>query len=231
MAKRQKKFIGENERTVLQPVLFSDDGEKSRAILIPETDTLDELSSYKNLRKKRIKRAISRAVLWTLLVAFLPVMVFFSVVVFSPNVGHSFFGYTFYLVTSTSMVPDFCKDDMIMVKTNFSIDEIQPGTDITFLRVSDGEIVTHRVRTYNDTDNGREYTTYGINVPQGDDSEPVNFNNVLGVRVKTLSVLGSIVTFFRSTVGMIVLFVIFAVFIAGIYVSFMFSNDIRAVGK
>ncbi|MBQ9790044.1 MAG: signal peptidase I [Clostridia bacterium] len=231
MKKKQKNLIGENERTVLQPVLFSDDGEKSRGILIPETDTLDELASYKNLRKKRIKRAISRAVLWTLLVGLLPIFVFFSVIIFSPNTGNSFFGYTLYLVKTNSMVPEFCPGDMIMVKTNFSIDDIKPGTDITFVRLSDGEIVTHRVKSYVDTENGREYTTYGINVPQGDDDDPVNFNNILGVRIKTLTTLGSIVTFFRSTVGLIVFFAIFAVLIGGIYVSFVFSNDIRAVGK
>jgi len=231
MNKKRKKVVGENQRTVLQPVLFSDAGEKSRGILIPESDTLDELASYNNLKKKRLKRAISRAILWTAIVLLLPVMVFFSVMVFSPNTGNSFFGYTFYLIETNSMVPDFCPGDMVMVKTNFDIEDIQPGTDITFVRESDGKIVTHRIRSFEDTENGREYTTYGINVPQGDDAGSVNYNNIIGVRIKTMSVLGDIVTFFRSTIGMIVLFVIFAVLIVGINVSFILLNDIRAVGK
>ena len=48
MKKKQKNLIGENQRTVLQPVRFSDDGEKSRAILIPEEDSLNELATKVN---------------------------------------------------------------------------------------------------------------------------------------------------------------------------------------
>jgi len=192
---------------------------------------MDELSSYKSLREKRLKRAISRAILWTAIVLLLPVLIFFTVIVFSPNASHTFFGYTFYLVETGSMRPEFSEGDMILVKTNFSMDEIKVGTDITFIREADGEIVTHRVMSFVDGETGREYTTYGINVPQGADSGTVNYNNIIGVRLKTLVLLGDIVTFFRSTVGMIVMFGMFAVLIAGIYVSFAVSNDIRAVGK
>lgn len=229
MAKKKKDIVFENDRTVLQPVLFSDSGEKSRAILIPENDNLDEMSSYKNLRKKRIKRAVSRCILWSLIVICLPILVFFTVVVVSPTTGHNFFGYTFYLVTSNSMVPEIDVFDMIVVKTDFTIDDIQPGTDVTFLRESDGKIVTHRVKSFEDTESGRVYTTRGVNTSF--DDAPLNFNNIMGVKVRVAPILGDIVTFFRSPGGMIVLFSFFAVLIAGIYISFIFSNDIRAVGK
>lgn len=229
MAKDKRKVISENDRTVLQPVQFLDAGVQSRGILIPEIDSLDEVSSYKNLRKKRVKRAISRAILWSLIVIMLPVLVFFTVVIISPTSGHNFFGHTFYLVTSNSMVGEFDPFDMIIVKTNFNIEDIQVGTDVTFLRESDGEIVTHRVIGFEDTESGRIYTTRGVN--NHFDDEPLNFNNIMGIKVHVSILLGDIVTFLRSTVGMIVLFSFFALLIAGIYVSFFFSNDIRAVGK
>lgn len=230
MGRDKKKIIIENQRTVLQPVLFSEDGEQESAILTPEIDTLDERVSYRNLRKKRIKRAVSRAILWTVIVLLLPIMVFFTIIVFSPNSGHSFFGYTFYIVASNSMRPEFEEGDMIIVKTDFSFEEIQIGTDITFVRESDGKIVTHRIRSYADTENGREYTTRGIN-NMVDDDTTVNFNNIIGVKIKTLVAFGDVITFFRSTVGMIVLFLSFGLLMAGIFISFKFSNDVRAVGK
>ncbi len=231
MKRKQKNVIGENQRTVLQPVRFSDAGEKSSAILVPEEDSMNELTSYKSLKKKRLKRAVSRAIIWTLIVAILPIMVFFSVMIFSPKTGNSFFGYTLYLVETNSMVPDFCPGEIIMVKTDFQLEDIMPGTDITFVRLSDGEIVTHRVRSFEDTDSGREYTTYGINVPQGNDLHTVNFNNILGVRIKTMPTLGSVIMFFKSPVGMVVLFAIFAGLLSGIFLTFRMLNDIRSVGK
>ena len=127
------------------------------------------------------------------------------------------------------MVPEIDVFDMIVVKTDFTIDDVKVGTDVTFLRESDGKIVTHRVKSFEDTESGRVYITRGVNTTF--DDAPLNFNNIMGVKVKVSPVLGDIVTFFRSPGGMIVLFSFFAVLIAGIYISFIFSNDIRAVGK
>lgn len=229
MAKK-KQIIAENERTVLQPVQFVDAGAKSEALLIPEIDKLNEMSSYKSLRKKRFKRAIIRACVWSIVVALLPVMVFLSVMVFSrPDTGHNFFGYTFYLISSESMEPEIMQWDMIIDKTKFSVDDIEVGSDITYLRASDGKVVTHRVKSFKDTDAGRVYTTRGAN--NLFDDEPVNFNDVLGVKVRVAPVLGDIVMFFRSVVGMIVMFSLFAGIIVGIYFSLKVSNNIKAVGK
>ena len=227
---RKKRIVFENDRTVLQPVQFLDAGEKAKAIKVPDIDNLDEMSSYRSLRKSRFKRACVRVCVWLALMILLPVMVFLGVMVFSaPDTGHNFFGYTFYLVTANSMVPDIEPGDMIIDKTNFTIDDIKVGTDITFLRESDGKIVTHRVKSFEDTESGRVYTTHGINTTF--DDAPVNFNNVLGIKCRVASALGDIVVFFRSTFGMIVMFSMFALILAGIYFSFAYSNHIKAVGK
>ena len=226
---RKKNIVFENDRTVLQPVQFSMSGEKEKAILVPEIDNLDELSSYKSLRRKRIKLAVTRACIWLLSLIILPLMVFLSVMVFSSNKGHNFFGVTYYLVTSDSMEPEINQWDMIVVKSDFTIEDIDIGSDITFLREFDGKIVTHRVTSFEDTESGRMYTTKGVNNIFYD--EPVNFNNVLGVKKAVKPILGDIVVFFRSVPGMIVMFSFFGLVMAGIFISFKVSNDIRAVGK
>ena len=229
MARKIKKVTIENQRTVLQPVSFSDAGEKSQAILLPDIDNINELASYKALRGKRFKRAILRTVLWFFIILLLPVMIFFTVIICSPNSAHNFFGYTFYIVSSNSMVPDFDENDMIVVKTNFSIDEIKIGTDITFLRADDGQIVTHRVKSFEDTESGRVYTTRGIN--NSFDDSPVNFNDIQGIKINSSRPIGNIIVFLRSGIGLVVLFLFFGLIIAGLYISFAYSNDIRAVGK
>jgi len=229
MAKSKKKVVIENERTVLQPVLFSDAGEKSQAILLPDVDNLDEITSYRALRKKRQKRAIIRAILWTFIVLLLPIFIFFTVIIISPTGGHNFFGYTFYIVTETSMVPEFGVNDMIIVKTDFNVDDITVGTDVTFIRESDGQVVTHRVKSFTDTEKGREYITRGVN--NSFDDDPVNFNNILGIKINQSTTAGNVIMFLRSGIGMVVLFTFFGVIIAGLYISFKLSNDIRAVGK
>jgi len=231
MKNKKRKIVGENDRTVLQPVLFGDENEKERGILSPEIDTMDELVSYKSLRKRRIKLAITRAVIWTLIVALLPIIVFCIVMVFSSNSGNNFFGYSYYIVETGSMRPEFSEGDLIIVKTNFTIDEIQSGVDISFVREIDGKVVTHRVKSFEDTENGREYITYGINVPQGNDLDTVNYNNIIGLRIATSESLGEVIMFLRSPSGMVVMFSVFALMFAGVFVSFRLSNDIRAVGK
>jgi len=228
--KSNKKVNFENDRTVLQSVQFSDAGEMARSVIIPDNDNLDEMASYKNLRKKRLKRALVSAILWLILIIILPIMVFLGVMVFSsPDTGHNFFGYTFYLVSANSMVPEIEPWDMIIDKTNITIDDIEIGTDITFVRRDDGKVVTHRVKSFKDTESGRIYITRGINNTFDDDE--VNFNDILGVKVCVAPILGDIVVFFRSVPGMIVMFSLFALVIAGIYFSFVLSNGIRAVGK
>lgn len=230
MKTNQKNIRSENKRTVLQPVHFSAEDKNPKGILSPDNDYYDEMVGYKNLRKKRLKRAITRVILWFFVIVLLPIMVFFTIVVFSSNSGHSFFGYTFYLVESNSMMPEFEMGDIIVVKTSFTMDEIQRGTDITFVRESDGKIITHRVQKYEDDEDGREYTTRGIHNVLNDENT-VNYNNIIGVKVAVAHTLGQMVTFFRSTIGIIVLVLTFGAIVFGIYVSFRLSNDIRAVGK
>ena len=112
-----RKIKGEEHRPQLQPVVFFDDDKSIATLKKSQLDIYDELESYKRLRKKRLKKSIARMIVWISVLLFVPVFVFFSVVIMNPNAGHNFFGYSVYYVTSTSMVGVFNKGDCIITKT------------------------------------------------------------------------------------------------------------------
>ena len=60
---------------------------------------------------------------------------------------------------------------------------------------------------------------------------PVDFNNVLGKRVGHLAVLGQVITFFRSPIGVVLMVLMLLGLISGFIISFKLSEDIKAIGK
>lgn len=193
--------------------------------------SFDELETYKRVRKVRKKRAATRAVLWVLVILFMPIFIFATVVITSPNVAHNFFGYTFYVVTSESMTGVFDKGDLIVVKKVKSESELTVGTDISFLRQSDSETVTHRIISTITNENGEiEYITKGVH-NQNADAGSVKYSDILGKRVAAIPALGKVITFFRTPQGIITFLSVFVLIIVAFIISFKHSNDIRAVGN
>lgn len=226
-----RKIKGEEHRSQLQPVVFSDDNQSIAALKKSQLDSYDEIASYKRLRKKRTKIACIRMLVWLAVILLVPIFVFFSIVIINPKAGHNFFGYTVYIVTSNSMEPEINVGDCIVVKGVSSKEDITVGTDIAFVRSLDGQTVTHRVIDIMETPDGDiKYITKGINVPTAD-SGAVAFENILGVRIKTIGWLGQMVSFFRTPYGIVVFLIIMVLIIVGFRISFVMSNDIRAVGN
>ncbi|MBR2909918.1 MAG: signal peptidase I [Clostridia bacterium] len=226
-----KKIKGEEHRSQLQPVVFADQDKPIAALKKSQIDNYDELESYKKLRKKRITKAFARMAVWVLVLILVPIFVFFSLIIINPREGHNFFGYIVYMVASHSMKQDFDKGDCIIIKKVTSRDEVYIGRDITFIRQSDGETVTHRIVDTIINDKGEiEYITKGTNVLTCDPGS-VAFENIIGVRVKTAFVLGGIISFFRTPYGIVTFVGLFVLMISAFYFSFKISNDIRAVGK
>ena len=207
------------------------DGEKSVADLKKsQLNAFDELESYKKLRKKRIKKSFVRMAIWLSIIIFVPVMVFFTIIIASPSAGHNFFGYSVYMVTSHSMVGVFDKGDCIVVRKVRSSEEIKVGTDISFIRKSDGETVTHRVVGIIENENGTiEYLTKGVN-NLNIDTNTVAYDEVLGVMVAVSAGLGNFIGFFRTTVGVITFLIVFVCLSMLINIFFKLSDDIKAVG-
>ena len=227
-----KKIVGEEAKSQLQAVSFNMGEEKPIASLKKsQLDNYDSLESYKKLRKKRKKIAALRMLIWLLVVFLTPVFVFFAVVIINPNTGHNFFGYTFYVCSSESMRPVFDINDCVIIKRVRSQEEIKVGTDIAFVRQSDGQTVTHRVFAITKNSQGEiEYITKGVNNVTVD-NETVEFHNIIGTRVATASFLGQTVMFFRTSVGISVFMLILVSLVVGFYFSFRISDDINAVGN
>ena len=226
-----KKIKGEENRTQLQPVIFADKNKESIAALKKsQIDTYNELESYKRLRTKRKKKAFIRMIVWLLCLTLIPVFVFLSIVIINPKAGHNFFGYTIYIVSTDSMKPDINPGDCIVVKKIQSREELKIGTDISFIRKSDGQTVTHKIIGTVVNDDGEiEYITKGSHVPTAD-PVAVAYEEIIGVRIKTIAWFGQTITFFRTPYGIVVFLAIFASILVAIHYAFKFSNDIRAVG-
>lgn len=200
------------------------------SIIKTQADEYDEMVAYKNLRQKRKRKVALRILLYALIIILVPIMVFFTIIVISPTKGHNFFGYTFYIVATESMEPELMVGDCIVVKKVSSPEELQVGSDITFVRSTDGEVVTHRIIEVQKDGSSYKYVTKGINRKTADET-PVEFENVLGKRVANLAFLGQTVTFFRSALGVVVMVLIFMAIVVGFIISFRMSEDIKAIGK
>lgn len=191
---------------------------------------LDALDSYKKVRHKRKQKAIMRAFVWALVIFMTPIFVFSLVIISNPRAGHNFFGYTFYVVSSESMKGVFDVNDCVVIKKINSRKDVQVGDDISFVRASDGQIVTHRIVSTKLNDYGEiVYVTKGVHNLTADPS-PVSYNDIIGKRVAVLSVLGNAIMFFRTPYG-IVTFIMILVLLAILF-SWLYrrSNDIRSVG-
>ena len=225
MAKKNNKNIGYKKVADTSFI----DGEVA-SLKKSNIDKYDELEVYKDLRQKRKKRAWLRALVWTMVLVFSPFIIFFSLLIISPSSGVSFFGYTFYIVQSESMKPIFDVNDGIIIKSVQSQDEIEIGTDICFIRKSDGKTVTHRViGTVVNSADEIEYITKGVhNIPA--DEETVLFENIIGRRIGVMHVIGHIVAFCRTPAGIVLFILFFMLLTFGFALSFRYSRDIRAVG-
>ncbi len=227
---RKGKIVGEEYRSQLQAVTFSDEASNVSSLKKSRLDTYDELESYKRLRKRRIKIAWYRMLIWMLVLVFVPVFVFTAVVIVSPTKVHNFFGLTFYIVRTESMKPNIDVNDCIVLRRITSQDDISIGDDITFIRDSDGETVTHKVFAIEEKDGQKYFITKGTNNASVD-AGMTSFDSIIGVRIATIGWLGQTIMFFRTWYGLMTFILGFVLMLGLFYLSFRISDDIRAVGK
>ena len=111
--------------------------------------------------------------------------------------GSRLLGYQCYTVISGSMRPEYNVGDLIYVK-KVPVAEITVGTPITFVLNEDMVVATHRVVEV-DAANQRFYTKGDANEIM--DSEPVHFNNVIGVPEFSIPKLGYVSDFIQNPPG------------------------------
>lgn len=106
------------------------------------------------------------------------------------------FGYYHFIVTSGSMEPTFSAGDLVIARERESY---RPGTVVTF-RDGEGSLVTHRIVG----------TVEGSFITQGDannvqDRELLSPDRIVAEVVTYIPGAGSIILFFRSPLGILVL--------------------------
>jgi len=112
--------------------------------------------------------------------------------------GSRILGYRVFTVISGSMEPEYSVGDLIYVK-KVDVSTIEVGDPITFILNEDLVVATHRVVRV-DVENQRLYTKGDSNGIE--DSEPVHFNNVIGVPQFAIPKLGYVSHFMQNPPGM-----------------------------
>lgn len=114
--------------------------------------------------------------------------------------GSRLMGLQVFNVISGSMEPTYSVGDLLYVKT-VDPDSVKVGDPITFVLNEDLVVATHRVVKI-DSEN-RQFTTKG-DANETEDAAPVHFNNLIGVPVFAIPLLGYVSAYIQSPPGMYV---------------------------
>ena len=112
--------------------------------------------------------------------------------------GSRILGYRVYTVISGSMEPQYSLGDLLYVKPA-AMEEIRVGDAITFVLNEDLVVATHRVVRI-DAEKQHFYTKGDAN--EIEDSDPVHYNNVIGVVKFSIPLLGYVSDFIQNPPGM-----------------------------
>ncbi len=128
--------------------------------------------------------------------------------------GSRLLGFRVFTVLSGSMRPTYSEGDLLYVKQT-DPNSIAVGDPITFVLNEDLVVATHRVVRV-DAEHQRFYTKGDAN--QIEDSDPVHFNNVIGVPKFAIPKLGYVSNYIQNPPGMYITIAAFAVLIILVFV-------------
>ncbi len=134
--------------------------------------------------------------------------------------GSRLVGYQVYTVLSGSMEPEYSAGDLLYVK-EVDVNSIKVGDPITFILNEDLIVATHRVVRI-DTENQRFYTKGDAN--EIEDSDPVHFNNVIGVPQFKIPKLGYVSDYIQNPPGMYITIAAGAVLIVLVFLPDMIAG-------
>ena len=134
--------------------------------------------------------------------------------------GSRLIGYQCYTVISGSMSPTYEVGDLLYVK-EVDVNTIKVGDPITFVLNEDLVVATHRVVSI-DAEHQRFYTKGDANdIP---DSEPVHFNNVIGVPQFSIPRLGYVSDFVQNPPGMYITIALGVLIVVAVFVPDLFAK-------
>ena len=136
--------------------------------------------------------------------------------------GSRLVGLQVFNVISGSMEPTYSVGDLLYVKT-VDPDSVKVGDPITFVLNEDLVVATHRVVAIDPVN--REFTTKG-DANETEDAAPVHFNNLVGVPVFAIPLLGYVSAYIQSPPGMYVAIGLGAVLLLAVFLpDFLTKKD------
>ena len=137
--------------------------------------------------------------------------------------GSRLMGLQVFNVISGSMEPTYSVGDLLYVKT-VDPDSVKVGDPITFVLNEDLIVATHRVVKV-DQEN-RLFTTKG-DANEHEDAVPVHFNNLIGVPVFAIPLLGYVSAYIQSPPGMYIAIVFGVLLLAAVFLPDMLNKKTK----
>lgn len=137
--------------------------------------------------------------------------------------GARLVGLQVFHVISPSMEPNYSVGDLIYVKS-VDPDSVQVGDPITFVLNEELVVATHRVVAI-DSEN-RRFTTKG-DANSTEDAAPVHFNNLIGVPVFAIPLLGYVSAYIQSPPGMYVAIGLGVLLLAAVFLPDMLAKKAK----
>lgn len=134
--------------------------------------------------------------------------------------GSRLAGLQVFNVISGSMEPTYSVGDLLYVKT-VDPDSVKVGDPITFVLNEDLVVATHRVVAI-DSEN-RYFTTKG-DANKGADAPPVHFNNLIGVPVFAIPLLGYVSSFIQSPPGIYIAIAFGVILLTAVFLPDLFKK-------
>ena len=134
--------------------------------------------------------------------------------------GSRLVGLQVFNVISGSMEPTYSVGDLLYVKT-VDPDGVKVGDPITFVLNEDLVVATHRVVAV-DREN-RQFVTKG-DANETEDANPVHFNNLVGVPVFAIPLLGYVSAYIQNPPGMYVAIAFGVVLLAAVFLPDMITK-------
>ena len=127
--------------------------------------------------------------------------------------GSRLVGLQVFHVISPSMEPAYSEGDLLYVK-EVDPDSVKVGDPITFVLNEDLVVATHRVVAIDSE--ARQFTTKG-DANKTADAAPVHFNNLIGIPVFAIPLLGYVSAYIQSPPGMYIAIALGAVLLAVVF--------------
>ena len=157
------------------------------------------------MRAKSVFKKIFNIFLTVFLIALIAIIVLTLVLRITGNTP-SVAGYMIFRVSSGSMEPQLNVGDIILSKEMSDISELKPGDIVSYKGMhgdTQGKLITHKVVKGAYSEDGKKYiVTRGI--ANSDDDAPVSEEQIVGVMLCKVPLLGELYGFFLTPWGLIV---------------------------